>query len=241
MAIVEKFGAAIAPSVTARLGAAEARRVEIENEVASLALDEVLGRAGVAEKREKLEADLATATATVNRLRHAERQARERDAAAATAANIKALRVKQAGFEKLAAARLAAMTELCGGLEIAAKGYSKFMSLTDRMAIVMPSGMIAHKIAWHEIDTLIRGVAMPAPIDKILASEMFRVAVEDDDGRRRVLPGGAPVIEQLRLEPGKIEPALQGVLRMHEYLLGQIRNHIERIEAAAAPQLAKSA
>jgi hypothetical protein len=125
---------------------------------------------------------------------------------------------------------------------VSARAYARFLDLTAKMAGEMPTGIVTHVVAWNDLETIMPdGRALPAPIDKIVASEMFRHAPVRDDGRHCYLPGAKPLVDALRLQPGAIEPATEGVRRLNAYLVDMIREKFESLERTAAAQFAQSA
>jgi hypothetical protein len=124
-----KPGEPMAPVVTARLVRATEREAELAAKVAALALDELVDPT-IAQKREKLELDLAEAKADVVRLRQAERQAMERDARAKAEAEIVALQAALEKYESFAIARIEAAAEMAEATRIATEAGRKYQAAT---------------------------------------------------------------------------------------------------------------
>jgi hypothetical protein len=231
----------LAAAVEPKLADARTRLAHFEAQVGAAALAASLDEPGAAKGLAELNSRMDAARRDVGQLEQAHRIALDRDARALSAFEAHARRAELAELQKLADARLEAMVELCGAIETAAKAYAGFFDATDRMALAIPTGMIAHNIAWHGLETMMPdGRAFPAPVDKIIASEMYRHTA-GEDVKRRSLPGAHPLIELLRLQPDKIEPATEGVKRMNEYLVDAIKERFSAIEAADAARFAKTA
>jgi hypothetical protein len=178
----------------------------------------------------------------VSQLEQALRIATDRDERSAAAADAFHRRADLVKLEAIAKARLEAMTTLCGALATAAKSYADFLQLTEDMAGAWPTGLVRTIVMWRDLETIMPdGVSFPAPIEKIVASEMFRLAADDEQGRRRLLPGAHPLIELLRLQPNLIEPATEAVARSNGFLVGTIRDKLDAMERANAEPIAKSA
>jgi hypothetical protein len=229
----------IAQSVEAKLRASERRLLDLQAEIDEVALSKALDENGAAERLAELNGKMQAAREEFEQLSGAHRLALRKDGQAEVKARARIRSAQLSAMQSHARARLAAMTDLCAAIETAAKASTRFLDSTDKMALATPTGMISHAIAWHDLDTMIDGRSFPAPIDKIVASEMFRHA--RDDGSRRYLPGAAPLIEHLRLQPAAIEPATEAVKRTNEYLLGSIKTKLESIEQADAAKVAGGA
>jgi hypothetical protein len=229
----------LAAEVAPKLEAARARLGDIEAQASAAALAQALEEPGAVGRLASINAAAENARRDVRQLEQAHKLAEQRDGMARAAIEAKARQAQLAEFQKLADARLAAMVELCAAIEVAAGAYARFLELTSKMAGEMPTGIVPHVVAWNDLETMMPdGRALPAPIDKIVAGEMYRHGAGRPD---RLLPGAKPLIEALRLQPGAIEPATEGVRRLNDYLVGTIREKIESLERAAAAQFAQSA
>jgi hypothetical protein len=232
----------LAAEVAPKLEAARVRLADIEAQASAAALAQALEEPGAVGRLASINAAAENAGRDVRQLEQAHRLAEQRDGMARAAIEAKARQAQLAEFEKLGDARLASMVELCAAIEVAARAYARFLELTSKMAGAMPTGIVPHVVAWHDLETMMPdGRAFPAPIDKIVASEMFRHAPARDDGRHCYLPGAKPLIDALRLQPGAIEPATEGVRRLNNFLVDMIREKFESLERAAAAQFAQSA
>jgi hypothetical protein len=220
----------LAAEVAPKLEAAKARVIELENLVAEASLAASLEEAGAANRLVQVSSQLDAARNEVSLREVAYRLALQRDAKAQAAIEAKALRAQVAEFERHAQARHEAMIEACTAMEMAAKAYVRFLDETDKMAIAMPTGMLAHAVNWYWLDTMIDGRAFPARIEIVIAGELYRHSTR--------FPGAAPPTEGLRLRPDDIEPASAGVRRMNEYLIGAIREKLAAIENAPLPKSA---
>lgn len=220
-AVTETIVNAISPTLalTRKIEQAEAQRVAIEQGLAEATLAEEMDRPGATAKRLRLETDLAAAVATIDRLKRARALSEEQERRAEAAAEAKRKAELIAEFAKVGESRLDAWTKTCAALKTAAREYARFMTETDRMAVKLPTGVLG-QVFWNDLPALLPdGRAFPAPIERILAAEMFRIAPAGDDGKRWRLPGAAPLIDLLRLQPDKHEPAIEAVKRANAYLV----------------------
>jgi hypothetical protein len=227
----------LATEVAPKLEAARARLAELEGYESAAALAATLNEPGAAGRLATLNAKLDVARRDVAQLEGAHRLAVQRDAIAQAAFEARARDAELTALQKIADARLAAMIETCNAIETAAKSYTKFVDATTKMALALPTGMIPQAINWNHTDIMIDGRVFPAANDVVVAGEMFRHAVGPQDA----LPGSRPPTEGLRLRPAAIEPAAESIKRMHEYLIGTIREKFAALERADAVRLAKSA
>jgi hypothetical protein len=225
----------LAAEVAPKMEAARARLAELEGHVNAAAL--AANEPGAAGRLAHLNNQLDVARRDVAQLEGAHRLAIQRDATAQAAFEAKARQAELAALQKIADTRLEAMVEVCVAIEAAAKSYTKFCDLTGKMAMALPTGMIPHAINWNHADTMIDGRVFPAALDILVAAEMFRHAIGPQDA----LPGSRPPTEGQRLRPAAIEPAAEAIKRMHEYLIGTIREKFAALERADAVRLAKSA
>jgi hypothetical protein len=232
----------LAAAVEPKLAEARTRLAYFEAQVGNAALAASLDEPGASKNLANLNGQLEAARRDVAQLEQAHLIALERDKRSAAAFDAFHRRIDLAKLEAIGKARLEAMTTLCGALATAGKSYVEFLQLTADMAAAWPTGLVRTVIAWRDLDTLLPdGVSFPAPIDKIVASEMYRLAGTDEQGRLRPLPGADPLIELLRLQPLKIEPATEAVARSNGFLIGTIRYKLDEMERANAEPLAKSA
>jgi hypothetical protein len=227
----------LAAEVAPKLEAARARLAELERHVNAAALAATLNEQGAAGRLANLNNQLDVARRDVTQLEGAYRLAGQRDAQAQAAIEAKARQTELAALQKIADLRHQAMVELCRGIEIAAKAHTKFVDLTRKFALALPTGQIPHAINWNHVGILIDGVEFPAALAVVVGGEMFRHAVGPQDA----LPGSRPPTEGLRLRPAAIEPAADAVKRQHDYLVGTIREKYAALERADAVRLAKSA
>jgi hypothetical protein len=133
-------GEALGPQLARRLAAAEARRAEIEGQVAAIALDAELGELNASTRRTRLETELAAATATVTRLRDAHRQAVERDERKRADEEIAALEKEVADYAGFVAARAVALRDLNEASRVATEAARRFLAAGSLMQTALPTG-----------------------------------------------------------------------------------------------------
>ena len=178
----------LAAEVAPKLEAARARLAELESHVNAAALAVALDEPGASDRLANLNDRLDVARRDVAQLEGAHRLAIQRDAQAQAAIEAKARQTELAALQKIADARHQAMVELCRGLEMAAKAHTRFVDLTGKFALALPTGQIPHAINWNHVGILIDGVEFPAALPVVVAGEMFRHAVGPQDA----LPGSRP-------------------------------------------------
>jgi hypothetical protein len=228
----------LAATVETKLNAARQQLAELDGQVGAAALAASLDEPGAGKRLADLNGRLETARRDVAQLEGAHRAALDRDAHSLATWEACGRRAQLDDLQRVADARLKAMGELCAALETAAKAYTKFIDLTDAMAVALPTGVIQHQVIWRMADILIEGRGFPATFDVLVGAEMFRHAA---DPSRALLPGGRPPTEAQRLQPGAIEPASEAVRRMNDYVVGAIRERFEAIERADAARFLKTA
>jgi hypothetical protein len=210
----------LAPQVADRLAAAEARAADLTRQIAALSLDEVLGEAGVAAKRQALEKEQATATAEVERLRQAHRQATARDQRAEADAQATKLAGQMAEFERIAGVRHAAMVDVCTHLEAATVAYGRFIAGTAALMENFPEG--TKRPAGSEFAL---GYATAE-----IAGEMWRHGDPGQIGAPgNTLPGAASPRFDLAHAPDRIEAAHVIVAGWNTYLVESVRAQIDVI------------
>jgi hypothetical protein len=192
----------LAPQVAAALSAAEARRAELTGQLASLALDEVLSEPGVAAKRQSIERELAGVTAEVERLGHAHLSALRRDRLAVVAARSRALQEQLAEFERIAAARHAAISDLCTHVEAATASYRTFVECNSALLRSFPAG--TRRPAGTE--------QMFGYAEALVAGELYRHGGVAGIGQRgHALPGAKAPHFNTTFNPGAIQSAADTV------------------------------
>jgi hypothetical protein len=229
----------LAAEVAPKLEAARIRLAELEDQQGAAALAATLDEAGAASRLAQLNNQIDCARRERAQLEVAHRVAVHRDAMAKAAIESKARRTQLAAFEKVGAERLKAWRETCEGLAAAAEAYTRFIELTDEMAVAMPTGTVQQTILWRMADTIVAdGGAFPATLDVLLGAEMFRNATNPS---RALLPGARPPTETQRYKPASIEPAVASIERMNQYLVGLVRGKLDAIEQAENERLWETA
>jgi hypothetical protein len=230
-----------APGVAAKLAAAKQRLGDLESQMGAHALDESEGADGASQKLAGLVSKIQSARAEVAKLEEANRYADLLDKRAGAAARAKLRQSQLMAMRSHARARYDAMGQLCAALQAAAKFYAQFLNSTEKMALATPTGLLPHGVNWHHLETTIDGRSFPAALDVVVAGEMFRHTVPTESGRRRDLPGANPPAVSLRDRPAEIEPATEGVRRMNDYLVGEIKQRLEAVNRTEQAQVERRA
>jgi hypothetical protein len=218
----------LAPQVAERLAAAEAAQADLQTRVSALALDEELGESGAGTRRKALEAELASAVATVTRLRNAHRQALQRDARAEIASTAKRLETQFAELQHAAGVRHAAMVQLCTAIEAASNAYRTYIAATTVMQDVFPDG--TKRPAGSEI--------MFSYATDLVAGEMHRHSDPGQIGQRgSALPGARSPHFNLTFDPAGAVPAHVTVEGWNSFILESVKRQIDVITEFATEQV----
>jgi hypothetical protein len=228
----------LAAEVEPKLDAAIAKLAAIERRVAETSLAAALNETGAHGRLAQHTADRDAAAHEVAQLEGALRLAVQRDAAAQARAEAKARANQLADLQERADARLAKMVEVCAAIEAAAVAYTQYLDATGEMQRALPTGTIPHAVDFLMLDFAVgNGTVMPASTDIVLAGEMWKHADPARAGKPcGTLPGARAPVDQLRLQPSKIEPASEAVRRANEYLIGRVRQRFEEIDRAGVPR-----
>ena len=206
----------ITPKVRAELDSALERQRSLQAGVDALSLDAVLdGKAKT--KLDKLEGELAGATASVVRLQKALAQAEERDLQASRRAEIDRLRDRLGEFAQIAAAR----SEAAADLDRAAEALNKAYLCLDAANVFIESALPA---GW-----LPRGYRRP-DLHRLVRSAIYRASSVSQIGE--TAPGGitAPSFSTT-YAPKKIPTTAAAIGDQNRWVLEFARQKIETSEA----------
>jgi hypothetical protein len=218
-----------APSVAEKLAAVERALAELEKQAPELALLEAEGVSGAASKVAALEAKISAARAERHKLRSAHRLALELDRKADVAARAKIRQSQLAAFTVHMRDRDTAMAAICQAAAAMAPAYREYVTSTLKMVGVVPIGTTLPMLGIGP-----EGLYGPALGDagRLIAAELFRLAVRDENGNRAILPFSAAATNELRDKPQAIPPAIEMLREADAIILSEIKGQIDRIDEA---------
>lgn len=216
-----------APAIRARLDAAELVLASHNHEVAQTALDVAENLAGAPKRLFDLRAKISTAEREVAELEkaHALAETIDRQSAVTAAANMRAEQLVE--FKKQFAAREKAMALVLKAAADMAAAFGEYSEATLRAAVAVPTGTVAIAMS---IGAEGHGGIAFGPADRLVLSELYRLAPERHDGIGRfVLPFAKPPNEMMRGLPTDIAPGLDELIAADAAIVANIEAQIKKL------------
>lgn len=219
-----------APAAREKLGRAEESLTQLEADVAVLALDASEGKAGAEKALAAHRSRIEMAERQVSEMRAAvklaERLDREADAGAAAQ-----MRAEQfAVFEKAAAARIDAMSEVLALIGKASAVYARYVNASAEMATALPTGTHLPPMHFEGYSGHFLGNG-----EALIGREAFRLAS----------PGAKPPFAKLPSlsagdNVGAMRPGVEILREAHTAVLNSVKAQVERLDAAALDQATRT-
>jgi hypothetical protein len=232
-----KESAPRAPLIREKLESADQTLAALESESGPLACDEAEGKTGAAAKMQALNSKISAARAERHKLRAALRFAVEEDRRAVAAGAARMREEQFSLFKKHADARLASLATMFAALKTAADAYSNYAVQTSEMVVALPIGTsmgtaaVGHN-GW--------GGSWVGDLKKLIAGEVFRVAVSDKDGRGARLPFAQAPEFHASGGTDAIPPAIELMKQAHSKILSDIEAQMDRLNQEALAAIAQS-
>ena len=226
-----------APLIRAKLEGADQALAALESEIGPIACDEAEGKAGAAAKMQALNNKINAAQAERHKLRSALRFAVEEDRRAVAAGAARMREEQFSLFKKHADARLASLATMFGALKTAAEAYSNYAIQTNEMVVALPTGTsmgtaaVGHN-GW--------GGSWVGDLKKLIAGEVFRVAVPDQHGRGARLPFAQAPEFHASGGADTIPPAIELMKQANDMILSSVEAQMERLNHEALAAIAHS-
>lgn len=219
-----------APAVEEKLACALGALAELEEQVAEYALEAAERKPGAADKLAGHRAKIEAANTAASELRGALRLARklDRQADAGAAAQMRAEQL--AVFEKAAAARIDAMSEVLALIGKASAVYARYVNASAEMAAALPTGTHLPAMHFEGYSGHFLGNG-----EALIGREAFRLAS----------PGAKPPFAKLpSLSAGDnvaaMRPGVEILREAHTAVLNSVKAQVERLDAAALDQATRT-
>jgi hypothetical protein len=220
-----------APAIAEKLEAARAMLAAHRGEMGQAVLDAAENVPGATKRLVDLRSHVSTASSAVAELEQALDLALriDRQANAATATHMR--NEQLVVFRKEFEARETAMAAVLKAAAAMATAYGEYSEATLRAAAVIPSGTTVPPMAIGGDGAY--GAAF-GPCERLIQSELYRLAPEREDGIGRfVLPFARPPSEQLRGNHPAIPAGIDELRAADAAILADISRQIENLDEAA--------
>ncbi len=231
-----KVEQAAAPSAAGILAQIEAKKSEVKR-LAQRQYDlapKTVGDPAAEREYFQIMEDTVAAERAIERLQVALSNIQNQAAVAATTERTQLRRGQLAEFQAVLNRRLAAVADLAAAIEAASRAYAIFMGETEKLTGLLPTGCSLPAVpVLANFEFTVNGAAFPVGPAAAIAAEMHRTA----EAPQLRLPG-AKALTLLSDAPQSIDPMVTALRRTNDWILGSVREQLDRAEAGAVKALA---